>query len=175
MWDSLRLRYLDGGGDGCAYPDELPSHARRRFHHLTFYGFMLCFAATTLAAFYHNVLGWEAPYPLRSAPVILGSLGGLGLLIGPLGLLCLKARRNPGLTGRKQTGMDIGFLVLLFLTSLTGFLLLALREAPAMGVLLGTHLGMVMGLFVTMPYGKFVHAIYRFAALVRNAIEKQRT
>jgi len=28
-----------------------------------------------------------------------------------------------------------------------------------------------MGLFLAMPYGKFVHGIYRFAALVRNADE----
>jgi hypothetical protein len=28
-----------------------------------------------------------------------------------------------------------------------------------------------MGLFVTMPYGKFIHAIFRYAALVKNALE----
>ena len=43
-----------------------------------------------------------------------------------------------------------------------------------MGLLLAAHLGFVMGLFLTLPYGKFVHAVYRFAALVRNAIEKRR-
>jgi citrate/tricarballylate utilization protein len=42
-----------------------------------------------------------------------------------------------------------------------------------MGVLLGAHLGMVMALFITLPYGKFAHAIYRFAALIRNAYEKR--
>ena len=31
-----------------------------------------------------------------------------------------------------------------------------------MGVLLAVHLGAVMALFVTLPYGKFVHAVYRF-------------
>ena len=67
--------------------------------------------------------------------------------------------------------MDIGFLVLLFLTSLSGLLLLILRETPAMGTLLAIHLGIVVGLFVTMPYGKFVHAIFRYAALVTNARE----
>ena len=170
--DTLRLRYLDGGGDGCAYPDETPSNARRWFHHLTFYGFLLCFAATTVAAIYHNVFGWEAPYPLLSAPVVLGSVGGVGLLIGPLGLLWLKSARNPSLSDRRQTGMDVAFLVLLFLTSLTGFLLLGLRETSAMGVVLAVHLGIVMALFLTIPYGKFVHAVYRFAALLRNAIEK---
>ncbi|MCH8267653.1 MAG: tricarballylate utilization protein TcuB, partial [Acidobacteria bacterium] len=131
-----------------------------------------CFAATTVAAVYHNFFGWEAPYPLLSAPVILGSAGGVGLLIGPVGLLWLKSVRNPSLSDRRQTVMDVAFLALLFLTSLTGFGLLALRETAAMGVMLAVHLGIVMALFLTLPYGKFVHAIYRFAALVRNALEK---
>ena len=170
--ETMQLKYLDGGGEGCAYPADVPSQARRQFHHLTFYGFLLCFAATTVAAFYHNVLGWKAPYPLLSVPVVLGTLGGIGLLIGPLGLLWLKGRRNPDLSEPKQAGMDVNFLVLLLLSSVTGLLLLLLRETTAMGVLLAIHLGVVMGVFITMPYGKFVHALYRFAALVRNAAEQ---
>ncbi len=43
-----------------------------------------------------------------------------------------------------------------------------------MGVLLAVHLGFVMALFATLPYGKFVHALYRFAALVRFHIERKR-
>jgi citrate/tricarballylate utilization protein len=43
-----------------------------------------------------------------------------------------------------------------------------------MGVLLATHLGIVLALFLTLPYGKFVHALYRFAALVRFHIERRR-
>ena len=173
--DTLRLRYLEGGPEndraGCAYPGEEHSQARRWFHHFTFYGFLLCFAATTTAAFYHYVLRWPAPYPFWSAPVVLGTLGGVGLLIGPVGLLWLKRIRNPVPGDPQQTGMDVAFLLLLFFTSITGLLLLALRESSAMGVLLSVHLGLVMALFLTMPYGKFVHATYRFAALLRNAIE----
>ncbi len=173
-WDALRLKYLDGGGDGCTYPDEKPSFARRRFHHLTFYGFLLCFAATCVAAIYHYVFGWSAPYPFWSLPVLLGSVGGVGLLIGPVGLLWLKAKRDPELTDTKQTGMDLAFLVLLFLSSLTGLLLLALRETAVMGLLLAAHLGVVLALLLTLPYGKFVHALYRFAALVRYHVERRR-
>lgn len=173
-WDAMRLTYLDGGGEGCAYPDEVPSQARRVFHHLTFYGFTLCFAATSVAALYHNVLGWEAPYPLLSVPVLLGSVGGVGLLVGPVGLLWLKRVRDPAPSDEGQTSMDVAFLVLLFLTSLTGMLLLVLRESEAMGVVLVVHLGIVMGLFLTLPYGKFVHGMYRFGALVRHAREQRR-
>ena len=168
------LKYLDGGGDGCTYPDSRQSFARRRFHHLTFYGFMLCFAATVVATVYHFALGWKAPYPVLSLPVMLGVLGGLGLLAGTAGLLGLARRRDPDLADSTQAGMDAGFLVLLFLTSASGLLLLAFRETRAMGVLLAVHLGAVMALFLTMPYGKFVHGIYRFAALVRFHIERKR-
>jgi len=161
------LEYLEGGGDGCTYPTDKPSLARRNFHHLTFYGFVLCFAATVVATFDHYVLGSVAPYPFLSAPVLLGTIGGLGLLIGPAGLLSLLLRRDPDLGDRRQRGMDIGFLVTLFMTSASGLSLLAFRETRAMGVLLAIHLGLVMALFLTLPYGKFVHALYRFAALLR--------
>jgi citrate/tricarballylate utilization protein len=172
--DAATLRYLGGGGDGCTYPDERPSRLRRAFHHVTFYGFMLCFAATCVATIDHYALGSPAPYPLASLPVVLGTLGGVGLLIGPSGLLWLKAARDSALTSPKQTGMDVAFLVLLGLVSLSGLVLLALRETAAMGMLLAVHLGVVMALFLTMPYGKFVHAVYRFAALVRYHVERKR-
>jgi citrate/tricarballylate utilization protein len=40
-----------------------------------------------------------------------------------------------------------------------------------MGIALAIHYGTVFSLFVTMPYGKFVHGLYRFVALVRYARE----
>lgn len=173
-FDILRLKNLDGGGEGCIYPDEPPSLTRRTFHHLTFYGFLFCFAATTLAAVYHYLFDWPAPYAFAGLPVLLGTIGGLGLLVGPAGQLWLKRTRDPALSDPDQSGMDLAFLVLLFLTSLTGLLLLLLRETAAMGALLAAHLGAVMGFFLTMPYGKFAHAVYRTAALVRFAIEESR-
>jgi citrate/tricarballylate utilization protein len=172
--DALTLRYLGGGGEGCTYPDERPSYLRRRFHHLTVYGFMLCFAATCMGTIYHYVLGWHAPYPLASLPVILGTLGGVGLIVGPAGLLYLRARRDPDLADRKQDTMDVAFIVLLFATSATGLALLALRDTGLMAPLLAIHLGVVLALFLTLPYGKFVHAAYRFAALVRYRVERKR-
>jgi citrate/tricarballylate utilization protein len=34
------------------------------------------------------------------------------------------------------------------------------------------HLGSVLALFVTLPYGKFVHGLYRLAALVKYRREQ---
>jgi citrate/tricarballylate utilization protein len=70
--------------------------------------------------------------------------------------------------------MDTAFIVMLFLTSLTGLLLLILRDTSAMGILLSVHLGVVLGLFLSLPYGKFVHGLYRYLALVKYAAEKRR-
>ncbi len=172
--DAFGLAYMKGGGAGFNYPGEKFSRSRMWHHHLVFYGFLLDLAATTIAAFYDHFLGWRAPYPYFSAPVILGTLGGIGLLIGTVGLLYLKWRSDRDPANATMLGMDVAFLVLLFATSLTGLLLLALRETPAMGTLLVIHLGVVAGLFITLPYGKFVHVVYRYAALVRYSIEQRK-
>jgi len=174
--DAMTLKNLGGGveGEGCPYPTEQKSLIRKVFHHFTFYGFMLCFAATSVATLYHYVLNQPAPYPVTSLPVLLGIAGGIGLLIGPAGLLWIKTQRDPELVAKDQTGMDAGFLVLLFMISLTGLGLLAFREASSMGTWLAIHLGFVLALFLTMPYGKFVHGMYRLVALVRHHLERRR-
>ena len=147
---------------------------RRYFHHAMFYGFMLCLASTSIAALYHHFLHLPAPYPFWSWPVILGSLGGVALLTGTGGLLYLKGKMDNQPAAPRAFGMDMAFLVLLFLTSLTGMLLLILRETPLMGILLAVHIGVVLSLFIMLPYSKFIHAVYRYAALVRYAIEQSR-
>jgi len=172
--DVLRLRYLDGGGHGCNYPDDRFSMIRRYFHHSIFYGFMLCLASTTIAAAYDHVLSLPAPYPFWSLPVLLGTVGGIALMAGTAGMLYLKLKMDREPASSQSLGMDIAFTVLLFLTGFTGILLLLLRSTPFMGTLLAAHLGVVLSLFITMPYGKFLHAVYRYAALVRNAIEQSR-
>jgi citrate/tricarballylate utilization protein len=163
--DILTLRHLHASGADCVSAEEHRSPWRRWLHHCTFYGFLLCFASTTVAAIYDNVFGWPAPYDYTSLPVVLGTIGGLGLLIGSLGLWILCRRRDPALTDVTQNGLDESFLALLFLTTATGLALLVLRHERVMPWLLVVHLGTVLALFVTRPYGKFVHGLYRAAAL----------
>ncbi|MDM0002184.1 tricarballylate utilization 4Fe-4S protein TcuB [Variovorax sp. J22P240] len=170
----LRLKYLDGGhGQGCNNEDDAYTLSRRRYHHFTFYGFMLCFAATALATVYHYVFGWIAPYDLPSLPKLLGVAGGLSLMVGTAGLWRLNRRRHPLHGDVAQKPMDLGFIALLFLTSATGLALWLGRGTPALAVLLCLHLGAVMALFATLPYGKFGHGVFRTASLLRHAIEKR--
>ena len=169
--DALTLTHLHGGDVDCTHAEESRSPWRRWFHHFAFYGFLLCFASTSVAALYHVAFGWRAPYGYASLPVVLGTAGGMGLLIGPMGLFVLRQTRDGALTDPAQEGLDTSFIVLLFLTSLTGLVLLGAREEAAMPALLLVHLGFVLALFLTLPYGKFVHGIYRTAALIRYARE----
>ena len=170
--DVLTLKNLGGGHQqGCNEADDAFSLWRKRFHHMTFYGFMLCFAATSIATIFHYVFHWEAPYAYTSLPVLLGTLGGLGLIVGPIGLLYLNLRRHPLHGDAAQKTMDRGFIASLLAISISGLLLLALRETPYMGITLCIHLGFVMGFFLMMPYGKFAHGIFRSASLLKNAIE----
>ncbi len=173
--DALRLTYLDGGhGEGCHEADDRSTLARRRFHHCTFYGFMLCFAATCVATLYHYAFGWQAPYGPTSLPKLLGTVGGVLLVVGTLGLGWLHLHRHALHGDAAQRPMDRGFIALLFLTAASGLVLMLVRSTAALPLALCVHLGAVMALFLTLPYGKFAHGVYRVAALLKWAIEKRR-
>jgi citrate/tricarballylate utilization protein len=172
--DALTLKYLDGGnGEGCNNEDDAFTHSRRRFHHLTFYGFFLCFAATSVATLYHYAMGWHAPYDLVSLPKLLGISGGISLMAGTGGLFYLNLRRHPLQRDPEQKPMDRGFISLLFFTAATGLMLVLARGSAVLPLVLCAHLGCVMALFATMPYGKFAHGIFRCAALLKWSIERR--
>jgi citrate/tricarballylate utilization protein len=163
--DATTLRHLHASGADCVSGEEDRRPWRRWSHHVVLSGFLLCFASTSAAAVYHTVLRWVAPYPFTSVPVVLGSVGGVALLAGCAGLWILRARRDAAMDDPAQHGPDQSFIALLFIVSFTGLALLVLRESAVMGRLLALHLGSVLALFVTLPYGKFVHGLYRLAAL----------
>ena len=65
MAATATLRYLGGdnagGSPGCPSETSTNSNRRKYYHHATFYGFMMCFASTSLGTIYHYVFGREAP------------------------------------------------------------------------------------------------------------------
>jgi citrate/tricarballylate utilization protein len=62
--------------------------------------------------------------------------------------------------------------MLLAMIAITGLVLLAARTTGAMGLAMAIHLGFILAFFVVLPYSKMVHGIYRSAALLRRAIER---
>ncbi|MDR7481269.1 MAG: tricarballylate utilization 4Fe-4S protein TcuB [Armatimonadota bacterium] len=172
-WDVLRMRWLRGGGGGCPYPTERPSHSRRVFHGLVFYGFIAAFASTTSAAIYQELLGRLPPYPLLSLPVVLGTVGGLAMIAGCVGLWHAKRGSDQEPSARASIASDYLFLSILGMTNVTGMLTLSLRETVLMGMTLAVHLGFVAALYVTAAHGKFIHAVYRTLALIRNHAEQR--
>lgn len=68
--------------------------------------------------------------------------------------------------------MGCDFILLLLLTSLIGLALLAGRDISWMAILLVIYLGVIMTLFLTIPYGELAHGFYRCAALLKWVIEK---
>jgi citrate/tricarballylate utilization protein len=172
LWDVLTLKNLGGGGNGCNDNSEAFSMRRRYLHHAMFYGFMLCFVATTLGFIYHTFFGWAAPYSVFSLPVIFGTVGGILLMIGTVGLFAMKLVDDPLPNAREFLGGDVAILLLLAMAALTGLVLLAARASGAMPLALAVHLGFILALFVVLPYSKMVHGVYRSAALLRRAAER---
>jgi citrate/tricarballylate utilization protein len=172
--NALTLKYLDGGhGDGCNNEDDRFTHRRRLYHHLTFYGFMLCFAATSVATLCHYALRVPAPYGYTSLPKLLGIPGGVSLMLGTAGLFWLNLKRHPLQQDIAQRPMDRGFIALLFLTAASGLALMLAKDSAALPLALCVHLGAVMALFAMLPYSKFAHGIYRSAALLKWSIERR--
>lgn len=169
------LRDLSGGhGDGCNFEDEDRfSNARRIHHQLTAYGFLLCFAATSVATVMHYVLDMPAPYAFWTLPKLLGVVGGVALSIGTAGLIALKLRADRRLADASAFGGEMAFVLLLFIVATSGLALYWLGSTSAMDELLALHLGAVLAFFLLTPYTKMVHGLYRLAALAIDARDKR--
>ncbi len=161
---------LDGGGGGCSEDGDRLGRLRRWSHLGVLHGFLACFAATLVAGFDHHVLGLPAPYALSSLPVVSGTVGGLALAAGTLGMIVAKARTDPKLD---VAARDFTLPVELFLVAASGLALLAARETAAMGSLLALHLGLVLGFFASAADGRFAHAPLRAMAMWHAAIERR--
>jgi citrate/tricarballylate utilization protein len=174
LGEAFGLRYLRGGAAaGCAYPTARTSNSRLVLHMLVFYGFLAAFAATIAAAILQDVFDQLPPYPLLSVPVVLGTAGGLAMIGGASGLLYLKWRSDRAPSDQRTLTLDWLFLLSLDVVSVSGLLLLVLRDTPAMPLLLVIHLATVLALYISAPYGKFAHFVYRYVALVQNRVESR--
>jgi citrate/tricarballylate utilization protein len=166
------LRHQTGGAEGCSYPEGEPSAARRRWHHLVMYGFLLTFVSTTSAAVLENFLGREPPYPYLSVPVVTGTVGGVLASLGCIGLLVLKGRSDPLKTTDGMRRADEALLWALLGLMVSGLVVLVARASVVFAPALVLHLAAVVVAFVVWPYSKFVHWVYRVMSVYQDNVER---
>ena len=165
------LKNLSGGhGEGCNFEEEDKfSNARRWSHQFIMYGFLLCFASTSVATLMHYFFDMPAPYPLFSLPKLFGITGGVMLSLGTLSMASLKLKADKNLGDERVWGGEMGFVLLLFFVSTTGLALYILGSTGAMPALLAIHLASVLAFFLLTPFSKMIHGFYRLVALIRDA------
>lgn len=171
---AAQLRHMRGGGENCAYGDNEPTPWRRRAHLAVSYGFGLCLVSTASAAIMQDFFALMPPYPYLSVPVVTGTVGGVAMTIGCVGLMFLKRRSDPELGTDSMRRADYGLLWALLILSVTGLLTLVLRTGPLFAPVLVTHLASVVVAFAITPYTKFVHWIFRLLAIFKDNLDQAR-
>ena len=173
LGDAAGLRNLSGGAaEGCNYEaEDRFTNARRWAHQAVMWGFLLCFASTCSGTVLHY-LGMEAPYGPLSLPKLFGVPGGVLMTVGGIALIWLKLRADRALGAPAIWGGEMAFVLLLTATGASGLVLYAATGTPAVRPLVVFHLATVLTLFLTLPYTKMLHVPFRFAALLRDAQER---
>jgi len=157
---------------------------RRLSHLMVFYGFLALFVVTVWAVvdlYVMPVVGVESLYPfgLGHPMKILANLGGLILVVGS-GKVILDRIQAPADGKHQSTQFDWIFVWLIFWVGITGFATQVFRftvtpetmgayEYTAYAVYF-THLVLVFGLLVYLPYSKFAHMWYRTLAMTYAAM-----
>lgn len=174
LQEAANLRNLRGGhGDGCNFEDkDRFSHARRMAHHAAMYGFLLCFASTSVATVMHYIFAMPAPYGLFSLPKLLGISGGVLMVAGSIELIRLKLRSDRNLGANAAFGGEVAFVGLLGFVGFSGLILYVLGQTALMPALLAIHLGAVLAFFLLMPFTKMAHGFYRLTALTADAAQR---
>jgi ferredoxin len=156
-------------------PSQSPLLLRRWFVHVCIMGGFLGLAAATTLDFLFkdpdlHVMPW---YPIRFLGIISGLFCTYGVSVAILQRL---GKRKPGilLSARQHyyshtTRFDWLFLGLLWIISVTGFILTAAIYLPTSGswlyIVFLIHVILAMELLILMPFTKFAHAIYRTVAI----------
>jgi quinone-modifying oxidoreductase subunit QmoC len=144
---------------------------RRLGHLLLFWGFVGAAATSGLLIVAIYVQGYELPLPLLHPYKLLGNVSAVALVVGA-GILVVTRLTDRDRAGA-STAFDSFFTVVVALVIATGVLVELVRVLtpglPAVAVASYVlHLGVVTTLFVTFPYSKFAHMLYRTLAMVHE-------
>lgn len=112
-----------------------------------------------------------SPYPYISAPVVLGTVGGILGTIGCIMSLRAKSRSDHEQTTKAMLTADKALIWALLILNVSGLLTLFFRETALFGLLFVGHFGSVLVFFVFAPFSKFVHWVFRVLATYKDVLE----
>jgi quinone-modifying oxidoreductase, subunit QmoC len=144
--------------------------SRARGHFLFMWGFIGAFITTGLVVIWYYGFGTELPFALDHPWKILGNISAVLLVTGGAALLI--NRLKPDQSAGVSTAFDNFFLFLILSVAATGVLTEVSREFVKNAELACwsylIHLGFVLCLFLTLPYCKFAHFVYRTLAMTHE-------
>jgi len=142
----------------------------RRWAHLAlFWGFVGAAVTSALLIYAIYVMHAELPLALGHPFKILGNVSAVLLVVGGVLLFVSRFGINRSLIG--TNAFDLFFLGVVALVIVTGVIVEVARfwlSATGASLLYTVHLGVVLTLFLTFPYSKFAHMLYRTLALVHQ-------
>ncbi|MBI5524820.1 MAG: quinone-interacting membrane-bound oxidoreductase complex subunit QmoC [Deltaproteobacteria bacterium] len=147
--------------------------SRRWGHFALLWGFVFAAATAGFAVLAETVLKTATPLPLVHPIKLLGNTSAVLLLVG--GAIVVYNRLIGGNRTGASTAFDNFFLGLVLLLIVTGVLTEAGRFAfpPALAAWVYiVHLTAAVSLFVTFPYSKFAHFVYRALAMVHERMAR---
>lgn len=138
-------------------------------HKMLLFGFIILFITTGTVFILADFLGMHTPWNPFTHPVKwLGYIGGILLLYGVIGLIT--GRNKAELENSLKTSYSDSFLLwLILLVGITGFAIVVFRTIPVLynltGIVYLVHLITVFLLFLSIPYSKFSHLVFRTTAV----------
>jgi quinone-modifying oxidoreductase subunit QmoC len=142
----------------------------RRWAHLALlWGFVGAALTSGLLIYAIYIMHAEMPLPLGHPFKILGNISAVFLVVG--GVLLFVSRFGTHRALIRTNAFDLFFLGVVALVIATGVVVEVARfamSATAASLLYTFHLGVVLTLFLTFPYSKFAHMLYRTLALVHQ-------
>jgi len=153
---------------GTARPRELG-------HLLLLWGFAGALVTTTLLGIAIDLFGVKTPLPQAHPIKILGNASAVLMVAGLVWLLVNRVR-NAAAAGASR-GFDAFFLALVVLLVFSGVGAEIGRyafPAPVALAIYVVHLGMVLSLFLTFPFSKLAHALYRTLAIAHEHLTVER-
>jgi quinone-modifying oxidoreductase subunit QmoC len=149
---------------------------RRLGHLLLLWGFAGALATTSLLGVAMDVFGVATPLPQRHPIKLLGNVSAV-LLVAGIGWLVVNRLTRPRAAGASRA-FDTFLLALVVLLVLSGVGAEIGRyafPAPLALAVYVVHLGAVLSLFLTFPFSKLAHALYRSLAMAHERLTVRRS